>query len=995
MEVRSFLYSVFEGDPESVSLSMLPFDEEGLQHLAVCINHNANLKRLDLWSCNCSNLVHLFPLISQSRIESLNLGANNLDDESMFVLSEYVQKDGALPALRELDLSNNSITKVGCRYLMVLLRLRNLTSLDLRANKIDSRGLIHLIEAIPSSLLSLCMFNNPIQNDGAHALVRVLKNNKTLQYIDLRATLITDIAVLCELNSMLLRNRTDVSVGFERAPAVSTKFQKAILPVVSPKVHERASFFEVPNVAPATPVVKKTVVQTMDSPLGSITDSRENLAPMDANDSTQELIDNQLDEIASLRSEVKSTRSTLLKTSDLLESTTTENVALRAETAELKQDNKNQEKSLEELRSNVDLLTKQLNSAVEESASLHAKSKDSTAHVESMDALVAEYKVMIGELKEERKTLKTDMSTLTNDNRRLRKAAVELADRERDLTQLQAKYAEAAVDHVDVKDKLDKVYKELNSTTLELRERTQELSIFKKDYHDLLREDEEMETNYKLLEKRCDAESEKVRSLEQDVQLKDQQIANLTEKKDDLLNAIDLVKKERIRVNAAMETMQNDLSKALEEKKSAVDEVKQLNERNDEDWRQFYVEKDDYRREIDKANARRMDVEDEVLRLNGIITELKEEDVIQQRKIDQLTLGEGKALAACEELRHECASWSERFKKKELEYTTQISEKDGLVEELCTELDSTRTKLDISEETLARYKTDYQRVQEEYETYQSENPTEMLVDLETLKTENAELLTQLNNAAVVYQSDSVDLAKQNAELADQITELQNTVEERQSRLDDRQKLFSQALDEVDGLKRSNEALKTELEQVKSQLGEVTAERDAALETTTVLQNRVVSVDAIEEELEQREDILEFYIREVDGLKLENKEYVKKIEQLNAKIEHFVAHTAELETAMVYEVQEKEVMTNMLSELCTPPANKPSSVITDMSEKSPASERLLKSRQSVNDELSRISASPLRKTQLFIEREDEFEEVSNPEQLFRQFLSPEELEQINV
>jgi ubiquitin-protein ligase/Ran GTPase-activating protein (RanGAP) involved in mRNA processing and transport len=96
--------------------------------------------------------------------------------------------------LQSLDLSKNPLEKEGGKVLEVIIpKLKRLNSIDLSFCKLGVSGAAAIFKIVnETGLANLNLFSNKIDVDGVRALAKVLKDNKTLQCLDLGYNRIKD-----------------------------------------------------------------------------------------------------------------------------------------------------------------------------------------------------------------------------------------------------------------------------------------------------------------------------------------------------------------------------------------------------------------------------------------------------------------------------------------------------------------------------------------------------------------------------------------------------------------------------------------------------------------------------------------------------------------------------------------------------------------------------------------------------------------------------------
>ncbi|EOD30440.1 hypothetical protein EMIHUDRAFT_468406, partial [Emiliania huxleyi CCMP1516] len=114
------------------------------------------------------------------RLETLNLGYNEIDDEGCKALVAALGKEGAAPRLETLRLDDNQIGEEGCEALAAVLKegAPRLKELNLYSNQIGEEGCEALAAALKEGapqLEKLSLDDNQIGDEGCEALAAALK----------------------------------------------------------------------------------------------------------------------------------------------------------------------------------------------------------------------------------------------------------------------------------------------------------------------------------------------------------------------------------------------------------------------------------------------------------------------------------------------------------------------------------------------------------------------------------------------------------------------------------------------------------------------------------------------------------------------------------------------------------------------------------------------------------------------------------------------------
>lgn len=144
--------------------------------------NKASISLIELLNCNigplgCEFISRMFDMSLATKITILNLDYNNFGNEGLYNLMSYI-KDAK--CLTYLSLGYCNIDENGVKYFNDFL-----TSSDLMLEKLILQG-------------------NPLKNDGAKELIQILRNNTSLEEINLNNTLFgNDVEVIEKLVGLM------------------------------------------------------------------------------------------------------------------------------------------------------------------------------------------------------------------------------------------------------------------------------------------------------------------------------------------------------------------------------------------------------------------------------------------------------------------------------------------------------------------------------------------------------------------------------------------------------------------------------------------------------------------------------------------------------------------------------------------------------------------------------------------------------------------------
>jgi len=198
-------------------------DEAAQREILHGITGHESLKRVYFINVglSCSNITYLAERIEVSSVEELYLCENDIGDESVSVLAQFVVQNNILrildlrsngithhaalslqgmlissTCLSTLNMSNNDLSDMGATALARGLAHSEgcLENIDLSQNNISSKGIVALAKAvrINKRLTNLNISFNPIGDEGATAIAATLTHNNTLRCISMRRCGITD-----------------------------------------------------------------------------------------------------------------------------------------------------------------------------------------------------------------------------------------------------------------------------------------------------------------------------------------------------------------------------------------------------------------------------------------------------------------------------------------------------------------------------------------------------------------------------------------------------------------------------------------------------------------------------------------------------------------------------------------------------------------------------------------------------------------------------------
>ena len=170
--------------------------DEGLTELAACLSNSKNLETLNLSNnglFSAIGLRHLSDVIPKVlNLKELYLSDNALNDEGLQALTVGLRKH---PTLEILNLSSNAIGSEGLRALAAT-ELSSLRSLSLANNAINNEAMGVLVEGIENfrlETLNLSSNDNLVTPSGLAVFTTIFqRENCSLKEIDLDTTIVAD-----------------------------------------------------------------------------------------------------------------------------------------------------------------------------------------------------------------------------------------------------------------------------------------------------------------------------------------------------------------------------------------------------------------------------------------------------------------------------------------------------------------------------------------------------------------------------------------------------------------------------------------------------------------------------------------------------------------------------------------------------------------------------------------------------------------------------------
>jgi len=192
--VKGQISTLYDSCKSNVTLNELiisscSLDATVMPTLCEMLEQNCNLKTLDL-SCNNIGPEGTLCLVGAKNFSIANLILHKCKQDSAGAanIGKFLTMNTSVVSI---DLSFNAIEDHGVKELMSSLKANyTLQHLNLRRNNITSAGAVSVHEYLTSdspSLTSIVVANNPMK-DGICSIIKAVKNNKVLKEIDLTQT---------------------------------------------------------------------------------------------------------------------------------------------------------------------------------------------------------------------------------------------------------------------------------------------------------------------------------------------------------------------------------------------------------------------------------------------------------------------------------------------------------------------------------------------------------------------------------------------------------------------------------------------------------------------------------------------------------------------------------------------------------------------------------------------------------------------------------------
>ncbi|XP_074654834.1 uncharacterized protein LOC141908626 [Tubulanus polymorphus] len=158
--------------------------------LRLCGNNKQMSGDIRLTDSDISTLMKTFLKCKNSYVTRLDLRYNNITDKGAEIISEYLQTN---PILKEIDLMCNDIGEEGAKYLAKsLCENENLLMLKLNGNKIQCKGGLYLAQMlqINNTLLHLDIGETNQKTESLIAMSTVLNRNDSLKGLNLNRAIL-------------------------------------------------------------------------------------------------------------------------------------------------------------------------------------------------------------------------------------------------------------------------------------------------------------------------------------------------------------------------------------------------------------------------------------------------------------------------------------------------------------------------------------------------------------------------------------------------------------------------------------------------------------------------------------------------------------------------------------------------------------------------------------------------------------------------------------